>query len=162
MRKHRFRHGLDIVGQHIVSAGKERIRLCRLIERDRAAGRCAEGQRIMRSRRRDDTENIALDGVADIDLLDLLLQTDDILRMQHGLLDILDRVVMLGAGKDHHFLVLGRIAHADAHEESVHLCFGQMIGAVGLDGILRCKHHERHGQLARFAVNGDLMLLHDL
>ena len=52
------------------------------------------------------------------------------------------------------------IAHADAHQEAVELRFGQWIGAVMLDGILRGDDQERLRQRHGFAVDGDLRFVH--
>ena len=53
-----------------------------------------------------------------------------------------------------------RIAHADAHQEAVELRFGQRIGAVVLDRILRGENQERLGQRVRVIVDSDLRFVH--
>ena len=52
------------------------------------------------------------------------------------------------------------IADAQAHQEAVELRFGQRIGAMVLDRILRGDHHERARQRMRVAVDGDLAFVH--
>ena len=47
-------------------------------------------------------------------------------------------------------------------QEAVHLRFGQGIGAVVLDGILRGQHHEGLRQRVGVGVHGDLGLVHGL
>ena len=54
------------------------------------------------------------------------------------------------------------IAHADAHQEAVELRFGQRIGAVMLDGILRRENHEGLRQRMRVIIDGDLRFVHRL
>ena len=54
------------------------------------------------------------------------------------------------------------VADGGLDEESVHLRFGQLIGAELFDRILRGDHHERLRYGMGHAIDGDLLLLHDL
>ena len=61
-----------------------------------------------------------------------------------------------------HLLLQGGIAHRHAQEKTVHLRFGQGIGAHKFAGVLRGQHHEGLGQGMGHAVHRDLVFLHDL
>ena len=58
------------------------------------------------------------------------------------------------------FLVNRGIVDDHLKHETVDLSLGQLIGAFLLNGVLRCHHKERIGQLERILTDGDLMLLH--
>jgi heat-inducible transcriptional repressor len=53
-----------------------------------------------------------------------------------------------------------RVADLGLDEESVELCRGEWVGAVGFDRVLGCYDHERIGQRMTGAVDGDLLLFH--
>ncbi len=53
-----------------------------------------------------------------------------------------------------------RVADDDLHHEAVHLRFGQRIGALLLQRVLRGEHQEWIGQFVGCLAEGDLALLH--
>src|SRR5438876_610812 len=59
-------------------------------------------------------------------------------------------------------VVGGRIADDDLHHETVHLRFGQAVGALVLDGVLRREHREEVGQGMGLPPDRDLTFLHRL
>ena len=59
-----------------------------------------------------------------------------------------------------HFVIIARIAHFHAKQESVELRFGETVNAFLLDGILRGENEERSRELNRLSVHGDLIFLH--
>ena len=95
----------------------------------------------------------------DVDLAALLLQLGE---LSHAG----DRVQQGGrAGDalgDHELLVLGRVVDQHLHHEAVDLGFGQRIGALGLDRVLRRHHQERLRHLVGLAGDRHLALLHHL
>ncbi|MCY1409883.1 hypothetical protein D9M71_252420 [compost metagenome] len=58
------------------------------------------------------------------------------------------------------FVVGGRIVEQHLHQEAVHLCFGQGVGAFLLDGVLGGDDHEQVRQFVAVAGHGDLPLFH--
>ena len=54
------------------------------------------------------------------------------------------------------------IADVETHEESVELRFGQFVGAIEFDGVLRRENDERVGHDAWLPIDGDLMFFHHL
>ena len=61
---------------------------------------------------------------------------------------------------DFQLFVLVRIIDEHHEQEAVELRFGQRIGALLLDRVLRGQHEERIGQQVPLAADGDLLLLH--
>ena len=71
----------------------------------------------------------------------------------------------LGAGRavhDHHEVLLDREGDHDLEQELVELRFGQGIGALHLEGVLRREDEERRIELVALLRDGDLVLLHRL
>ena len=60
------------------------------------------------------------------------------------------------------FLGFGGVGHGHLQEEAVQLGLGQGIGALLLDGVLGGQHHEGAGHREGLALDGHLLLLHDL
>jgi hypothetical protein len=65
-----------------------------------------------------------------------------------------------GSLDDGDFIVFGQVIDDDVEHETVQLGFGQRIGALHFDGILRGQHVERLRQRVADAGGGDLMFLH--
>ena len=63
---------------------------------------------------------------------------------------------------DHELLFLARVVDQHLHHEAVDLRFGQRIGALGLDRVLRRHDEERLGHLVGLAGDRHLALLHHL
>ncbi len=67
---------------------------------------------------------------------------------------------MNGALDDAVQILARRIQHQDLHQEAVELRFGQRVGALHLDGVLRGHHQKRSVQFVRGGAAGDGALLH--
>jgi len=72
----------------------------------------------------------------------------------------IERIIANALAQNFLFRFVRGIAHFDAHQKSVELRFGQGIGAVMLDRILRGDHEKGLRQRERFAVDGDLRFVH--
>jgi hypothetical protein len=59
-------------------------------------------------------------------------------------------------------LAEARVVDEDLHEEAVDLRLGELVGALGLDRVLRGEHEERLRDAERLAADRHLVLLHDL
>ncbi len=79
---------------------------------------------------------------------------------RHARLKIGHRIVGRKGPQDFLLTLRVRIAHSQAHQEAIQLGFGQRIGSVVLDGVLRGDHHERLGQGTRVIVHRHLRFVH--
>ena len=79
VRTHRNQDRFNVIGKHVVAAGKERESFCGLCERDAGAGTQAERELRGRSGGGKKSENIVGHVIGEIDLIDLVLEADDIL-----------------------------------------------------------------------------------
>ncbi len=55
-----------------------------------------------------------------------------------------------------------RVRYAHAEHEPIELCFGQHVGSLRLNRILRGDHHEGRFEAIRVSADGDLLFLHGL
>ena len=142
VREDRNDQALEIVGQAIVAAFEESAGLRGAMEHDGASRAYAQAQLLGLARALDDVERVVEQAVVDFHLRDRFLHGDHVGRVHErspGSAGGLARIV----ADDFLFAGARGIAHADAHEETIELRFGQRIGAMVLDGILRGEHQKR-------------------
>ena len=159
MREDRDGKLLEIVGQAEIAAVEKSAGLCGALQHQGAARADAESELIGVPRTIDDVERIVLQARIDFDVRDGLLHGEDFVHVGDGL-QRLQRIVVCALAQDFFLSFVRRIAHLDAHQEAIELGFGERIRAVVLDRILCGNDKKRVGQRKRFAVDGDLRIVH--
>jgi hypothetical protein len=147
------------VGQAVVAPLGERERLRRAEERERAAGRDAEVERLRLARRGDDAHHVVNERVVNRDGVDGVLQLDYVLAGQHGSQGF-ERVAALAVAQNLLLDLERGIAQPQPQHEAVNLRLGERVGAVMLDRVLRGDDHEGRAQAIGHALDRDVPLGH--
>jgi hypothetical protein len=151
----------DILRNDVVAPAEERPGADRLLEREAASDRGADGDDLELAGRANEVDDPALEQVVDVDVLDRplerldLLEGDDRLQVLQG---------MAGAllADDVDLVVAARVAECRLEKEAVELRLGQWKGALYLDRVLGGEDEEGLRHEARHAVAGHLPLGHRL
>ena len=168
--QHRVRQGPDVVEAHVVAAAGERPRLAAEHEILRRAHAGAEGDELLHEvggiavlgpAGAHDVERVPHHRLGHRHLAHQALEGDRGRRRETGLSNSGAR---MAGRRPHHLdlLVVGRVLDDDVEHEAIELRFGQRIGALELDRVLRREHVERLGELVGAPLNGDAVLLHRL
>ena len=109
---------------------------------------------------RDDVQDVILHLVIEVDRGGRLLHVGKLARIEHGL-DLAPQAIERDV---HDLALLARAGIADDHleHEAVNLGFGQRIGSLLLDRVLRGQDEKRLVERERLVADRDLMLLHRL
>ena len=161
MCKHIWCQGFDVVGRDIRPVLKRRIGAGRLHEGDCAAGRSADIEPNVVSRLVYDVHQISHHRFAHLDPIEHPAQLQGFLR-GNDRLDRVDDILCIAPQRDTDLLFTMHIAELQPHHKPIHLRFGQRKGAIGFDGVLRCRDHKRIAQPPRFAVHRNLPFRHSL
>ena len=109
----------------------------------------------------DQTHNVFVDGVVDVNASSHEAQLQHVMAGEHrgdGLCAVGD--VDLFEYVDRH--LLARVSDRGSDKKAIHLGFGQLVGAELIDRILRGDDDERLRHVIGGAVHGDLLLFHNL
>ena len=155
----RERELLHIVRLHEVATVQQRQRLCAPHQRQRSSRRRAQVDTLVLPRRVHQGHDVLLDERVDVDAAYGLLQLQHTGRVRH-FLQRLKGVTRLLCVHDQHLVRRGRVTELDAEQEAVELGLRQWEGALVLNRVLRCHHHERVRRAMGDAVHSDLALLH--
>jgi hypothetical protein len=151
----------DVLRRDVVTVVQERPGACRLLEREAAANRGADSNGVELARGADEIDDPPLEQLVDVDGLDRVLQSRDLLQRDRRL-DVLERMAApLLADDSDLFLGVG-VAERGLQEEAVELSLREREGALQLDRVLRRQDEEGLRQDACDAVDGDLPLGHSL
>ena len=162
MAEHAGRKMLHILGDDIIAAAEHRVGLRRVDERDGGAGARAEAEQRRVSCGGADGGDVRAHLLGAVNRFDRLLHGDHVLRRadrHNGFHRLLFAAV---AVENVHFILQGRIADGNAHEEAIHLRLRQGIRADEIHRVLRRQHHQGAREGIGHAVHRDLTLLHDL
>ena len=146
-------------GRQIIAAFEKRARLRGTMEHHGAARAHAQAQLFGLARALHDFERVIEQALFHFDVRDSFLHRENVCGIHHRR-DRFHRRRARVVANDFFFAFAIRVAHADAHQETVELRFRQRIGAVMLDRILRGEHQERLRQRMRVIVHRDLRFVH--
>ena len=160
--------GAHVLGDDVSAAADEGVGAGGLRQRDRGTGRASVGDQVLQllevvlgrfARGEDDVDDVLLDLLVHIDVLDHRAGLDDVLGR--------DDAVHGGhapSGEVHAhdvaLLLLVGIGDPGLEHETVHLCLGQRVGPLLLEGVLRGQHEEGLRQRVGLLADGYLALLH--
>src|SRR5215510_4986322 len=168
MAQHGLGHGANVVARHVIAPVQDGARLAGQHQELRRAKRSAPrhpavdevGSVGARAARADQVDGVAGDRIGRRNLSHQTLKFDDLFG-GHQALQV--QVLWRSRHLDHGDLVLlGQVPDADVEHEAVELGFGQRIGALHLDRVLRRQYVEWFGQLIGVALYGDVAFLHRL
>src|SRR5216684_2088322 len=149
----------EVVGEAIVAAIEIGASLRGALEHECAARADAQSEQLALARAVDDLESVIVQAGVDFDVRNGLLHGQNIADICDRI-ERIERIIANALAQNFLFRFVRGIAHFDAHQKAVELRFRQGIGAVMLDRILRGNHEKRLRQRERFAVDGDLRLVH--
>ena len=167
MAKDRIGHLADIVGRHVESAVQDRSGFAaqnKVLTRARASPPSDQLRNelrragLLRTRRADKVGGVSENVVRDDHLTDGFLQTQNLPAVEDR--RNVDRHVGRRRLHDLDFLGSRRVIHLDMEHEAVLLGFGQRVGALLFNGVLRREHEERFRKHVGGAARGDVVLLH--
>ena len=160
--------GAHVFGNHVAAAADEGVGAGGLGQRDRGTGRSAVGDQRLQllevvfgrfTRGEDDVDDVFLDLLVHVDVLHHAARLDDVFGCDH----------LVRRGKpfarevhphDVALLLLRGVGDFGFEHESVDLRFGQRVGSLLFEGVLRGQHQEGLGQLVGVVADGHLALLH--
>ena len=169
MSEHIRRDRLDVLRNDIAPALQHRVRSCGHRKIDRGArgsavpdplpdvnvclGRIARGL--------DQVDDILLDLRIHVDCVGKLSQAHHILGRQHGR-DLVLHCRASHSTQDLQLVLALRVIHSELEHEAIHLSFGQGIGALLLDRVLRGQNQERILERVALGAYRYLAFLHGL
>src|SRR5258706_8976852 len=149
----------EVVGEAIVTATEVGAGLRGALEHECAARADTQSELLALARAVDDLESVVVEARVDFDVCNGFLHGQHIADIRDRI-ERIERIIANALAQNFLFRFVRGIAHFDAHQKSVELRFGQGIGAVMLDRILRGDHEKGLRQRERFAVDGDLRFVH--
>ena len=164
------RHRLDVVWRDVVALLHERICAGSERQHDGGARRCAEADERLELRKAvvggmacgvDKIDDVLLHFVFDDDRVE---RAADFLQLGGGEdgVDVKLRLSLSHSLEDDQFVLLFRVGDDQLEHEAVDLRFGQRIGSLLVDRVLRREDEKRLGQGVCVVADGDLALLHRL
>src|SRR6266849_9075227 len=150
---------LEIVREAIVAAIEKGAGLRGALKHQGAAGADTESKLFAFARAVDNFESVIVQAGVHLDVGDGILHGENFADVGDRI-ERIERIVANAFAQDFLFGFVRGIAHFDAHQKTVELRFGQGVGAVMLDGILRGDYEKWLGKWKRFTVDGDLRFVH--
>lgn len=160
MREDRDGEAAHVIGAHEGAAVEGGTGAGGFDQAQGAAGAAAYvGVRVVAGRG-DDTGNVVENRRVDVDVFAGVLHAQQVLGVGY-LLHVEVVFAAADAAAGDFGLVFGAgVADAEAHEEAVHLGFGQRVGPFLFDGVLGRHDHEGFAEFVGAALDADLALLH--
>ena len=162
--------GLDVVRVDEAASIEKRAGPCRSSQRNGGSRRgpvlnhrfkVVQPERRGLARRKHQLDDVVDDFFVDVDGIKKSSRGENLFRRSHGLRDRY-LSVRRHAPDDLLFLVPVRVPDDDLHHETIDLRFGQRIGSLLLDRILRREDQERIGKIVCLTRQGDFAFLHRL
>src|SRR6202040_2933401 len=151
----------EILWGAVVAAFKKSHSLGGPVKHLRASGRYSEGEELGLARLGDDVQHVGDERFVHVDLGNRLLDFDYVGGVERWA-QVFELSGSSFCAQDLAFGVAFGISHANPHQKTVKLRFGQRIGTVMLDRILGSYNEERLRQQVGLRVDGDLALVHGL
>jgi hypothetical protein len=153
------KEALDVVGRDVVAAINDSRGLARLCESLGAAGRNSKMQSFVGAGGLDEVQDVFDDGVIEAGVQNTVLEGDDLLAGHDGF-EIVQALASGLGGDDSMLLAALGIAECDAEQEAVELIFGEVIGSLKFEWVLRGDEHEGPLEDERLVIDADLFLAH--
>ena len=161
MFHHREKHALDIVGIHEVAAIHERTRLRHAHQVHPGTRTCRQTHAAIVTRRLHQRNHVTFQRLVNVNLLHFATGFQNCLGSRHRRQQV-NRPAVTMRPQDFQFGLRCRVTYRDAHQESVHLRFGQRENAVEFHRILSRQDHEKFGQFVALPLERNLSLFHRL
>jgi hypothetical protein len=150
---------LEVIRKAIIAPVEESAGLRGALEHQCATRTDSQSEQLSLARAIDDVESIVVEAGIDFYVSDGFLHRQNFADVRQGFQSV-ERIVADAFAQNFTFGFVRRVAHLDTHQKTVELRFGQWIGAVMLDWILRSDNEKGLRKRESFAVDGDLRFVH--